>query len=103
MHCFDEEFPLFVISICHFDWAEFFAIRIFHHQFLAVVKILYIYRRTALVCADHHYHQTEAVGVESIIGYIMTHIVRYELSSSSVTLQASVVLHLVLTKSESSE
>ena len=60
-------------------------------------------RRTALVCADHHYHQTEPVGVESIIGYIMMHIVQYELSSSSSRLQASVVLHLVLTKSESSE
>ena len=61
------------------------------------------YRQTALVCADHHYHQTEAVGVESIIGYIMMHIVQYELSSSSSTLQALVVLHLVLTNSESTE
>ena len=27
MHFFDEEFPFFVISFCHFDRAEFFAIR----------------------------------------------------------------------------
>ena len=103
MHCFDEEFPylsfLFVILTGQNSLQSELSSLIILGSCQDTIQI----RQTVLVCADHHYHQTEAVGVESIIGYIMMHIVQYEPSSSSSTLLASVVLHLVLTKSESSE